>query len=156
MGLRIYWLSSAVKWDPTSPPKKNMSWIWYKTTSEGEAPILEIWEVCSLVQDLNSYRRVRFLPITTTPRASEGEAPILEIWEVCTPWLPCPLWSEVVVPVRISSMGQIDLFIYIPYLMPYTCKLFVLGKVTWSYSQLLLVTCCHITLCKHMNISKLE
>ena len=46
--------------------------------------------------------------------ASDGEAPVLELGEVvCTHFLqllPHPLWPRMIEPVRILSMGQIDLF----------------------------------------------
>ena len=32
------------------------------------------------------------------------------VWSLSFPLLPGPLWSRVVVPVRVPSMGQIDLF----------------------------------------------
>ena len=47
-------------------------------------------------------------------KLSDGEAEVLEFW---TTWsnpslllLPGPLWSEVVVPDRVPSMSQIELF----------------------------------------------
>ena len=46
--------------------------------------------------------------------ASDGEAQVLELWGMwITPslaLLPGPLWLRVVVPVRVPSMDQIELF----------------------------------------------
>ena len=44
----------------------------------------------------------------------DGEDSVLEIWEAWKtpplPLLPGQLWSEMVVPVKLPSMGQINLF----------------------------------------------
>ena len=31
-----------------TPQKKGVSWIWHLTVSDGEAPVMEIWGVCSI------------------------------------------------------------------------------------------------------------
>ena len=50
-------------------------------------------------------------------KPSDGEAWVLEIWGMwSTPSLPLPLWPGVVVPVRVSSMGQIEIFNHFLYL----------------------------------------
>ena len=80
------------------------------------------------------------LPMSKTPSTKKrysghgtkqhltGEAPVLEIWRVRSiSSLPDPLWPGVVVPLRVPSMVQIDLF-----------KNYSLDKNTWN----------HITECK--------
>ena len=74
----------------------------------------------SLVQDLNSSRRVHFpTTITTTPRAppkqSDGEVPV--ILELCGKQStfslslhPGPFLLGMLAPDRVLSMGQIELF----------------------------------------------
>ena len=47
-------------------------------------------------------------------KKSDDEAPVLEVWRVWStsslPSLPGPLWPGVVVPDRVLSIGQIELF----------------------------------------------
>ena len=62
---------------------------------------------------------------------SDGEVSVLDIWRMWSilslPLLLCPLWPRVVVPIRIPSMRQVELFsllfgiIIISYLKPYYC-----------------------------------
>ena len=74
--------------------------------------------------------------------ASDGEAPLLVIqgmWSIfLLPLLPGPLWPSMVIPVRISLIGLIELFnhllrniiiiiIIITWNHPIVCKSFVLS-----------------------------
>ena len=58
-------------------------------------------------------------------KPSEIEAPVqelLEIWSTTPlPLLPGPLWPGVVVPVSVSSIGQIELFDHLRYVKPFNC-----------------------------------
>ena len=53
-------------------------------------------------------------------KLSDSEALVLELWGIkvtpSAPLLPGPLWPDVVVPVRISYMDQIELFNHLQYL----------------------------------------
>ena len=63
--------------------------------------------------------------------ASDGKAPVLELWGMLsTPYFLLnqgPLWSGLAAPVKVPSMGQIELFhdllkiIIIGYLKQYSC-----------------------------------
>ena len=48
-------------------------------------------------------------------KPGEGEAPVLELWGVWStpslPLLPVLLWPNMILHVRVASMGQIELFI---------------------------------------------
>ena len=61
-------------------------------------------------------------PVYNT-KLSDDEAPVMEPWGMWStpslPLLPCPHRSGVVVPVRVSSMGQIERFDYSLYLKPF-------------------------------------
>ena len=54
-----------------------------------------------------------------------GKAPVLELWGMWStlslPLLPGSLLPGVVVPVRVLSMGQIELFNHLLYLKPFNC-----------------------------------
>ena len=58
-------------------------------------------------------------------KQSDGEASVLELWGMWSspslPLLPGPLWPRVVVPVRVLSMVQIELFNHLVYLKPFNC-----------------------------------
>ena len=64
--------------------------------------------------------------------SSEGEAQALEIWRVYStlllPLLPFPLWLGVVVPVRASSMGQINPFKHLSFSIEYLISVAVNEK----------------------------
>ena len=53
---------------------------------------------------------------------SNGEVLVLQLWGISMPLFPGPLWSRVVVPVRVPFMGQIELFNNLLYLKPFVCK----------------------------------
>ena len=60
-------------------------------------------------------------------KLSDGEAPVLELWRMWNtpsfPLLPGLLIPGVVVPVRVPSMGQIEIFNHLLYLKHLTvCK----------------------------------
>ena len=49
-------------------------------------------------------------------KQSDGEAPVLEFWEMPSlRLLPCPFWPKVVVPVRVPSEHQIEIFNHLQY-----------------------------------------
>ena len=56
---------------------------------------------------------------------SDGEASVVELWGMWStplmPLFPVPLWPRVVVPVRVLSMGQIELFNHLLYLKSFKC-----------------------------------
>ena len=56
---------------------------------------------------------------------SDGKALVMELWGIWStlslPLLLGPLWPGVVVPVRVLSMGQIELFNNLLYLKPLKC-----------------------------------
>ena len=58
-------------------------------------------------------------------KPSNGEAPVLELWGMwSTSLLPLhsgQLWFKVIEPVRVQSMGQIELFNNLLYLKPSNC-----------------------------------
>ena len=63
-------------------------------------------------------------------KQSDGEAPVmLELWEMWStsslPSLPGPLWSRVVAPDKVLSMGQIEL----------NCVL-MLNQIVWNRNVL--------------------
>ena len=59
----------------------------------------------------------RFNHYTTRTPASEGEALVQKLWIIwSTPSMPLlqgPLWPGVVVPIRVSYLGQIELFCHL-------------------------------------------
>ena len=104
--------TKSLQTDKTAPPQK-------KHVSDGEAQVMELWEICSTPSLLLSpfgwgcrihllllYRGVR-PPSNECPgydtNQSDGEVPvILEFWGIRSTLslqsLPGPLWPEVVVP----------------------------------------------------------
>ena len=58
-------------------------------------------------------------------KASDGETPVLKLWGMwSTPLLPLTsgsLWSEVVIPVRVPSMGQMEISNHFLYLQSFKC-----------------------------------
>ena len=55
----------------------------------------------------------------------DGEAQVLELWGIwdtpSMPLFPSQLWTRVVIPVRVQSMDQIELFNYLLDLKPFNC-----------------------------------
>ena len=74
-------------------------------------------------------------------KLSDGEAPVLSISSLILPL--GSLWLGVVVPVRVPSMGQIELFNYLLDLKPFLCwiELLVFKSNTWN----------HLTVCKQIS-----
>ena len=75
-------------------------------------------------------QRVRPPPILNdflrfNTKQSDGKASFLELWgmsdTLLLPLLPGPLWPNVVVPVRVLSMGQTELFNHLLDLKPFNC-----------------------------------
>ena len=52
-------------------------------------------------------------------KLSDGEVPVLELWGM---WNIPSLKPGVVIPVRVPSMGQIELFNHLQYLKPFNCS----------------------------------
>ena len=70
-------------------------------------------------------------------KLSDGEALVLDLrgkWNNHSlPLLPGPLWTRVVVPVRVASMGQLELFKHFLYLKSFNCaNKWSLGQVGWG------------------------
>ena len=94
-------------------------------------------------------------------KPSDDEVQVLESWGIWnTPSLPLlsgPLWPEVVVLVRVSSMGQIELFNHLVDLKLWKCwiGLFVLDSRIWKH--LIISLDCnswkYLTVCKQMNFN---
>ena len=62
------------------------------------------------------------------------------------PLFPVPLWPGVILPVRVPSIDQIEMFNHLQFLKPFNCvqmKLLMLDSNTWNY----------LTVCKHVNSS---
>ena len=79
---------------------------------------------------------------------SNGEIPVLELsgmWS--TPLLPllsCPLWPEVIVPVRVLFMAQGEIFNHLLFLKPFNCvqtndwywiELLILHSNNWNHRR---------------------
>ena len=95
----------------------NLAQSFLALTEKGLSPFSPVGWGCRIHQ-LYLCRGVRH-PLNKYPgygtKQSDGEALVmLELWGMqCTlllPSLPCPLWLGVVVPKKVLSMGQIELF----------------------------------------------
>ena len=83
----------------------------------------------------------RCLGYDTIPSKDDG--PVLELSETQSTsllLLPGPLWPRVVVPVRVPSMSQIELFKTLLYLEPFNCEWKMLNTIIsnciwwWGFS----------------------
>ena len=59
-------------------------------------------------------------------KSSDGEAPFWELWGMLSasslPLFPSPLWPGMVIPVKVLTMGQIELFNHLLYWKPFNCN----------------------------------
>ena len=71
------------------------------------------------------------------PQPSDGEAPVLELWGMWSipslPLLSDSLWPRMILPVRVLSMGQIELFNHLLYLKPFNCGQTHGPSIVWIY-----------------------
>ena len=104
----------------------------------------------SRIHRLHLCSGVRPSPITVLGMTlnQHAKASILELWGMQnSPYLlllPGPLWSEVLVSVRVPFIGQIEMFNHLLYLKQFNCvsiELLVLDSNTWNY----------LTVCKQMT-----
>ena len=95
--------------------------------------------ICSSLNIVNLHYSMYFNPVVCTDcKSAEGYptscvlgmtlSHLSGVLELCRMWstsslqlLPGPLWPRVVVPVRVTSIGQIELFNHSQYLKPFNC-----------------------------------